>query len=281
MKTVGFIDYYLNEWHADNYPEWIKNYSNGEFEVKYAYGHIEPPISSLISNKEWAEKHGIELLGSMEELIEKSDCIIVLSPDNSEMHYELSKLALESGKPVFIDKTFADSKAEAEKIFAIAEKSGSPCFSSSALRFSEILAGVDKSDINSVISMGCGPDTDIYIIHQLEPIVALMGYDVEKVMYLGNKDCPSWQLIFADGKTASISFMTKEWSYTFRINHNSKNEMIKINDDFFKFEILAMLDMFRTGKAPIEHNETIAIMAIREACINAKNKPLEWVSVVK
>lgn len=279
MKTVGFIDYYLNEWHADNYPKWIKEYSNGEFEVKYAYGHIEPPMANLISNEEWAEKQGIELLGSMEELVEKSDCIIVLSPDNSEMHYELSKLALESGKPVFIDKTFADSKSEAEKIFAIAEKSGSPCFSSSALRFSEILGAVDKTAVNSVISMGCGPDTDIYIIHQLEPIVTLMGSDVEKVMYLGNANCPSWQLVFTDGRTASIAFLKNEWGYTFRINHASKNEMIKINDDFFKFEIMAMLEMFRTGKEPISHTETVAIMAIREACIKAKKQPLEWVSV--
>ena len=279
MKKVGFIDYYLNEWHADNYPKWIKDYSDGEFEVKYAYGHIEPPISGLISNKEWAEKQGIELLSTMEEIIAKSDCIIVLSPDNSEMHYELSKLALESGKPVFIDKTFADSKEEAEKIFAIAEKSGSPCFSSSALRFSEILGAVDKSAINSVTSMGCGPDTAIYIIHQLEPIVALMGSDVEKVMYLGNAKCPAWQLIFADGRTASIAFYNNEWGYTFRINHDKKNEMIKINDDFFKFEIMAMLEMFRTGKEPIPHAETIAIMAIREACLKAKDQPLQWISV--
>ncbi len=280
MKKVGFIDYYLHEWHADNYPKWIKDYSDGEFEVKYAYAHIEPPIAGLISNKEWAEKQGIELLPTMEEVIEKSDCLIVLSPDNSEMHYELSKLALESGKPVFIDKTFTDSREEAEKIFAIAEKSGSPCFSSSALRFSQILGAVEKDSINSVISMGNG-NPHIYIIHQLEPIVALMGYDVEKVMYMGNPNCPSWQLIFADGRTASIAMLNNEWGYTFRINHNNKNEMIKINDDFFKFEIEAMIEMFRSGKSPIPHAETIAIMAIREACLLAQKTPLEWVGVIK
>lgn len=24
MKKIGFIDYYLSEWHANNYPIWIK-----------------------------------------------------------------------------------------------------------------------------------------------------------------------------------------------------------------------------------------------------------------
>ena len=38
---VGFIDYYLDEWHANNYPAWIKEASNGEMEVTLAYGLIE------------------------------------------------------------------------------------------------------------------------------------------------------------------------------------------------------------------------------------------------
>lgn len=278
MKKVGFIDYYLNEWHADNYPAWIKNQSNGEFEVVYAYAHVEPTIPGLISNEEWAEKQGITLLPTMEEVVEKSDCLIVLSPDNSEMHYELSKLALESGKPVFIDKTFADSKEEAERIFAIADKSGSPCFSSSALRFSQVLAGVEKGKVNSVIGMGTG-DPKIYLVHQLEPIVALMGGDVSRVMYLGNEKCPSWQLIFADSRTASVAMLKKEWGYTFRINHDDKNETIKIDDDFFKYEIEAIINMFRTGEVPVPHADTIAIMAIREACVKAMDTPLEWVEI--
>ena len=27
MKTIGFVDYYISEWHANNYPEWIKQAS--------------------------------------------------------------------------------------------------------------------------------------------------------------------------------------------------------------------------------------------------------------
>ena len=29
MKTIGFIDYYLSEWHANNYPNWIKQACEG------------------------------------------------------------------------------------------------------------------------------------------------------------------------------------------------------------------------------------------------------------
>ena len=136
MKTVGFIDYYLDEWHANNYPEMIKKRSGGEFEVKYAYAKTEPTLPDRISNAEWSKKYDISLVDSIAELINLCDCIVVLSPDNPEMHYELSQEALKSGKPVYIDKTFAENRGEALKIFEIAEKYNTPCYSSSALRFS-------------------------------------------------------------------------------------------------------------------------------------------------
>ena len=40
MTKIGFIDYYLDEWHADNYPAWIREASGGEMEVAWAYGHV-------------------------------------------------------------------------------------------------------------------------------------------------------------------------------------------------------------------------------------------------
>ena len=50
MKKIGFIDYYLDEWHANTYPALIKELSEGEYEVAYAYGKIDSPIGG-ISNK--------------------------------------------------------------------------------------------------------------------------------------------------------------------------------------------------------------------------------------
>ena len=279
MKTIGFIDYYLSEWHADNYPTWIKEKTNGEYVVKYAYGHIEPPkeLTDRVSNKEWAETQGVELLDTMEEVIEKSDYLIVLSPDNSEMHYELSKLALESGKPVYIDKTFADSKEEAERIFAIAKKSGSPCFSSSALRFSDKLKDVVSEDITTIIGTGNG-NPAIYVIHQLEPILMLMGYNVDKVMFLDNPQTPSWVLHFDDGRTATMA-MFKGSPVSLKICHGASEETIVVNDEFFLNLMGAIVEMFETGKQPIEHQETIKIMAIREVCVKAMDKPLTWFEV--
>ena len=43
MKKIGFIDYYIDEWHANNYPNWIRESKyKDEFEVSYAYEMICP-----------------------------------------------------------------------------------------------------------------------------------------------------------------------------------------------------------------------------------------------
>ena len=268
MKTVGFIDYYLDEWHANNYPDMIKNQSGGEFEVKYAYAAIEPPFEDRISNNEWSQKYDIPLVDSIEKIVELCDYIIVLSPDNPEMHYELSKKALESGKPVYINKTFATNKAEALKIFEIAEKHNTPCYSSSALRFSSNLKTIDRQGINTVISVAGGP-VEIYLIHQLEPIAALMGTDVEKVMFIGNYNTAAWLLNFSDGRTAEIHMLSGDFDFCLHVNRENSNQRVILDDDFFQGFIDGMLEFFRTGEILVSHKDTANIMGLIEACFKA------------
>lgn len=277
MKKIGFIDYFLDEWHAHNYPTWIKEQSGGELVVTYAYAHIEPPFDGM-SNAAWAEKEGVELVSTIDELIEKSDCIVVLSPDNSEMHYELSKQALATGKPVYVDKTFADSGETARSIFAIAEEHNTPCYSSSALRFSSVVNGIDKSNIRSLTSWGGGLPGN-YIIHQLEPLSMLMGTDVEKVMCTVADGYYTWCLNYGDGRKAYLNVCLEEPGFTTKIVHKDRMETVEINDAFFDAFIASLVHFFRTGETPVDHATTIRIMEIRERCLQALETPNTWINI--
>ena len=184
MKTVGFIDYFLHEWHADHYPAWINQSSGGEYCVKYAWGAVDSPHPGGKSNRRWAEDMGISLCGSIEEVVEKSDALVVLSPDNAEQHECLSRLPLASGKPVYIDKTFAETLAAAKRIFQMAEQSSTPCYSTSALRYAEEYRQIPGGELSYIGSWG--PNSlETYSIHQIEPIVALMGTQAQRVLYTG------------------------------------------------------------------------------------------------
>ena len=66
MVKVGFIDYFLDEWHANNYPKFFQQWTEG-FEVAYAWGQIDKPNG--LTSKQWGEKYGVQVLDTMEEVI--------------------------------------------------------------------------------------------------------------------------------------------------------------------------------------------------------------------
>jgi hypothetical protein len=277
MKKIGFIDYYLDEWHANNYPRFIKECTKGEFEVAYAYAKIDSPLNGM-TNKEWAMKQNVELLDTIEEVIDKSDVLIVLSPDNPEMHEELTDLPLKSGKPVYVDKTFAPDKETAIRIFKNAEKHGTPCFSSSALRFASELNDIEKGEIYKIYSEGPGT-YEIYSIHQIEPVVMLMNCRAKRVMGLGDEKHPSIIIEFEDGRYAQIhQCIGANYKLTLADMENRASEY-PITSDFFALFIKALVDFFKTGKIPVEHNQTIDVIAVREAGFDALKKPFAWINL--
>ena len=281
MKKIGFIDYYLNEWHADNYPAMIEQATNGEYKVCYAYGHIDPPAGGWQkSNAQWAKDLGIELLDSIEEVIEKSDCLVVLSPDNPEMHELLCDLPLKSGKLTYVDKTFAPDKESAIRIFANAEAHNTPCFSSSALRFASELDEIDTDNIYKIYSEGPN-DVEIYLIHQIETIIRLMNSRAKRIMFLGDELHPSMIIEFVDGRYAQL-YHRKDSTGSFRITTVDQDNNAKyydIQSDYFGNFIKAMIRFFETGEAPVSHEQTIDVMAVRSAAIKAADTPFEWIEL--
>ena len=278
MVKVGFIDYYLDEWHANNYPEFFRNETNGEFKVCYAYGKIDNPYG--ITNKEWAKMHGIELLETIEEVVQKSDCLVVLSPDNPEMHEELSDIPLKSGKLTYIDKTFAPDKASAVRMFEKAEKHGTKCYSSSALRYATEWKSIDKEKISKIYSAGSG-DVKDYAVHQLEPVMMLMECDPKRVMFLGNAENPSYIVEFEDKRFVQCAHIDdSDGAFELTVadkDNNAKN--YKAQSDFFSYFIKAMVEFFRTGKEAVPHKQTINVMATIEAATKASKTPFEWVLI--
>ena len=275
MKKIGFIDYFLDEGHANRYPTMLRERTNGELQVCYAYAKIDSPRKNGITNKEWAEREGVELLDSIEEVVEKSDMLIVLSPDNPEMHEELTDLPLKSGKLVYVDKTFAPDKATAIRIFENAEKHGTKCFSSSALRFVTELKDVNKEEIFKVFSAGPG-NYDTYSIHQIEPIVMLMNCRAKRVMGLGDTKHPSLIIEFEDGRYAQMQQCP---DFGFRqtiVDKDNKSKDFPISSEFFSLFVDALIEFFQTGEVPVPHEQTIDVIAIIEAGTKALEEPFVW-----
>jgi hypothetical protein len=274
MKKIGFIDYFLDEWHANQYPAWIERETGGEMEVAYAFGKIDAPNG--LDNTSWCREKGIERLDSIDAVVEKSDYLIVLSPDNPEFHQELATIPLKSGKPTYVDKTFAPDRRTAEFLFNIAITHNTPLLSSSALRFAPEYAELDKSGVESIFSVGPGR-YDNYSIHQIEPIVSLMGTEVEKVMSLGSDKSPILMIGFSNGRTASLHHVDDS-PFSLFVNYGSKgSRLVQAESNFFVEFTKRMVRFFETGKTPVVPDETIAIITIIEYGYKALQTPYKWI----
>ena len=69
-----------------------------------------------------------------EEMINNID-IVLLARDDAENHYEMAKVFIDNGIPIFIDKPLAYNIKEAEKIYSINENS--LIYTCSSIRFAK------------------------------------------------------------------------------------------------------------------------------------------------
>ena len=279
MGKIGFIDYYISEWHANNYPKWFEmaNQKLGtDFKLSYAWAekYISPVYG--VSTDEWCAKFGVERCGSIAELCEKSDCIVILAPSDPQTHLEYAKQALPFGKPTYIDKTFAPDFNTAKEIFEIAQRYNTPFFSTSALRYaSELKIG----DISSAVITGGGSNFNEYIIHTVEMAVVLLDAPVTKVKVENIGVQRICRLVAENNVSAVIHYSpANSFSVTAELKDgcNLKNQ---VSSEFFVELSSEIIRFFTTKKPPFNPAETLEVMRIRDALLKAENYDGEWINL--
>jgi hypothetical protein len=282
MKKIGFIDYYIDEWHANNYPRMIRESSyKSQFEVALAWEETTPAGKKPLD--EWCREQGVGKAASMEQVVEQCDCLVVLSPDNAERHEDLADLPLRSGKLVYIDKPIAPTFAAAKRLFDKAAAHNTPMMSCSALRFGSDLERAVRETMAGepvhFVSTRGGGVFHIYAIHQIEMLVMALGTGAQRVMQMGNKYSNFMLVDYGDGRRGSIDLV---WGHPFQLTAQYGNDRcVVINDmpDFFPRFIEGMLTFFSTGKPLAPKEETLEIAALIEAGTTALDKPDTWVAV--
>ncbi|MBQ4528883.1 MAG: hypothetical protein II998_12525 [Clostridia bacterium] len=274
---IGLIDKYLDEWHANNLPTWLRDETDDVEEI-YAYEMMPSPNDGGISGEEWAKEHGAILCNTIEEVVEKSDVLIVLAPSFPETHEEICDLPLRSGKLTYVDKTFAPDVEAAKRLIAKAKEHNTPMFSTSALRFSTQLKALNKENVATVSSRGPGP-LEMYCIHQIEPSVVLMGNSPEAVMFIGTEEKPAYVIRFSGNKFVTCHQFGWEGKFDIAVGYSDGKESVCTGEctDFFENFTTELVKFFKTGKPPVDYKDTLAVIAIRETLLKSKNTPGVWV----
>ena len=270
MKTIGFIDYYLDEWHANNYPEWIKEAAEKcASDVTLAYAWAEKDSENGLTTKDWCERFSVNECKSIEEICEKSDYLVILSPSNPEKHLEYAKKVLKYGKRTYIDKTFTPDLKEAVEIFEIAERFGTEIFSSSALRYASELTKIKNA--RNLIITGGGRSLEEYIVHQIEQLTVLFGVGANTVRVEEQGEQKLVHIGYNDGKKATMIFAP---ALPFTLCYDGEAPgFSEVRSAYFDGLISDIVRFFETGDHNPTKDETLEIMKIREASLMAAETP--------
>ena len=272
MKKIGFVDYYISEWHANNYPVWIERICGEmgvDYKVSYAWAELDVSPVDGVSTAEWCEKFGAEKCATIDELCERSDVIVILAPSNPETHLRYAEAVLKYGKRTYIDKTFAPDVATASAIFALSEKYNAPFFSTSALRYATELYAVDAPD--SILLTGGGSNLPEYFIHLGEMAVKKMGA-IKSVKAAKNGSQWIISAKTTSGKDATMIY-APAMAYNAYMSKDGKDTWKSLKSPFFDGLIADMLSFFETGKPSFDVSETLEVIKLRDAVLTAVEKP--------
>lgn len=280
MKRVGFVDYYLSEWHANNYPVWfseINEQTGTDYKVAYAWAELGVSPNDSITTDEWCANFGAERCDTLDELCEKSDVIVILAPTNPEKHLEYARTVLPYGKRTYIDKTFAPSTSEAEEIFAVAKKYGTQFFSTSALRYGSELD--ECEGCRQIAVTGSGASADEYIIHQVEMVVKKLGVGAEAVCADRVGDITNFRVRYPDGRIATMTYAKRSMPFTVYMIGDGKPVWRQIKSEYFKALMADILRFFEDGSVSFDTEETLEAMRIREAVLSAAEALGKWIEI--
>ena len=167
------------------------------------------------------EALGVQIVSSIEELIDKAD-VVLLETNDGRLHLEQALPVLKAGKKMFIDKPVSASLAGVLSIFEAAKKYKSPVFSSSSLRYFENVQDIESGKIGKVI----GADTfspatlekthsDLfwYGIHGVEMLFTVLG-----------TGCKNVSRVFTDGTEIVVGIWDENRIGTFRGIRSGKTD---------------------------------------------------------
>ena len=283
MLKIGIADYYLDNWHANHFPQFLR-----EAATKYGYdadivcAYAFCDRDGGISTEEWCRNQNVRAALSMEEMLAEVDAVMVIAADNALWHPQVCRLPLASGKPVFVDKTFAPSPEAGRAMFDTAARHGTPVFSSSAQRYCQsILNYRDKHPLPPRFMSTVGPhDVDNYAVHQLEPIVALMGCGVQRVKCFTAGEAVTVMLMdYGDGRMASFTQTPNPYAeFNFMVSDGTNGVRLD-SSDYYINTMRAILEFFRTGIPPVTMEETMEILRLIDALRRGRRMTDQWIEL--
>ncbi|RIK85059.1 MAG: dehydrogenase [Planctomycetota bacterium] len=250
--------------------------------VAYPQGSrdIESSTSRVPEYTRQVEALGVEIVDSIDALIELADAVMLESNDG-RVHLEQAVPVLKAGKPLFVDKPMAASLADVMAIFAAAEHFGTPVFSSSSLRYGKGTLEVRGGSIGDVL--GCDthspcyleathPDLMWYGVHGVESLFTVMGVGCESVSRTHTADADLAVGLWRGGRIGSFRGTRTGAAAYGGLAFGAKGNQPVGSYDGYEPLVRDIVRFFRGGPPAVTSEETIEIFAFMEAADESKRR---------
>ena len=238
-------------------------------QVVAAYPGGSPDMEISISRvegftRELRDTYGVHILDAPEKVADACDYIFILASDG-RVHPALFRSVADRRKPVFVDKPFAVSVADAEEMFTLAAKSGTRIFASSAFRYADDL-------VKALESIRCAgervracrvrcwlPVQETqgryfwYGIHAAEMVLASMGIGACEVEAAGTGEQDEIKIRHRDGRESSIVGSASHNVFHVTIQTNARQIDVDLSSSMPALAsrlLRAALDVLSAGKFP-------------------------------
>lgn len=249
----------------------VAAYKGGSKDIPSSFERVDKYAQELRTR--WK----IDLTPDIPSLLRKVDAVLLESVDG-RTHLEQAKLVIAAGKPVFIDKPLASTLEDAREIARLAKEAGVPWFSSSALRFGEIVTGLQSSDTMGASTWGPGPieehhhlDLTWYAIHAIEMLYALMGQGCEEVTRISTDGADMMVGKWRGGRIGTVRAIRPESDYGAVVYRRKEIVQSKPRTPFsYRPLLVEIVKFFETKQPPVSNAETLEMWAFMDAAQRSK-----------
>ena len=189
-------------------------------------------------------------------------------------HLKQAKAVIAAGKPLWVDKPVADDLADVIELFRLAKEKKVPCWSSSSARYGEGIVGArGNEELGDIV--GCDvfgasswaefhPSLYLYGIHAVEPLFAVMGRGCETVQRIKTDRLDMAVGVWKGGRIGTFRDL-RGGQTDFKTIIYGKKSMGTGKSLGYTPLLVEMVKFFKTGKPPVDPEETIEIYTFMSA----------------
>jgi hypothetical protein len=282
MLKIGLVDHHLNNYHSDKFLQLLHGpLANEECRIVAAWE------SHPAGDSDWCAKNNVLRVSSAEEIAVQADAVMVMAPDNIEFHRRFCEAVLPFKKPTLIDKFLALNFADAKYIVDLANQTGTPIMSSSALACSVELEQhlpTFKEGISETFVRGFGK-WEGYGVHTIAMAMRIMGGKFNRIIDTGFGTTHFVTLDYGSGKFATIEVREAEnqheacpWQFGFRVGKKIICGTVKDYDGFYHNLMKYVCAFFKGSASAFSIDTALGTVAILELAVKSQKQGGVWVA---